>query len=70
MAKPEFLVRVTPAMRTEFDALLAALKDEVPKAWRAPSQGDLVGALVVLVREAKTRAKLKDGLDTYYNEKG
>jgi hypothetical protein len=69
MAKPEFLVRVTPAMRQEFDALLIGLKKEVPKSWRAPAQGDLVGALVVIVRDAKARAVLKDALGAYYNEK-
>jgi hypothetical protein len=69
MAKPEFFIRVTPAMRREFDKLLKSLKTEVPKAWHTPGQGDLVGALVVLTREAKTRAKLKDALGTYYDEK-
>ena len=69
MAKPEFLIRVTPKMRREFDQLHKSLKKEVPGAWSSPGQGDLVAALVVIVRDAKTRAKLKDALGVYYDEK-
>jgi hypothetical protein len=69
MAKPVFLVRVTPAMRREFDELLTSLRAEVPKSWRPPAQGDLVAALVVVARQQKTLAVLKDALATYYDEK-
>lgn len=67
MAKPVF-VRFSPAKRKEFDQLLKSLKREAPKPWKAPGHTELVGALLVLVREAATRAKLKDALGTYYEE--
>jgi hypothetical protein len=69
MPKPDFLARVTPAMKQEIDELKESLAAEIPASWHEPTYGDLVAALAVLLRDAKIRSKLVAGLETYYGEK-
>jgi hypothetical protein len=66
-AKTPVYARLSDLMRAEFLALHKKVKEEAPEEWKEPSHGDLVGALVVLARDAQER--VIPSLGTYLKEK-
>lgn len=59
--------RVPPRLREELQRLIQELDAELPASIRRPTQGDMVGVLIVAAREARDR--LPSALDTYYEIK-